>query len=163
MASESLLAFIWLVSLMVQRQYWNLFFNDNRRINVNKRMVFMNTILVLPVMVSGLGMRPGRHLQIGFPSLHKTVKHQSFSCEVHSNFLLFPSVFSGSVTFWYGSRFGYGSSDPYLLTNKSEFGSGSESVPKSQWLLGCKKIQSFKIVKICSMIKIKFLARNFLY
>ncbi len=43
----------------------------------------MNTILVLPVMVSGLGMRPGRHLQIGFPSLDKTVQHPlNFCCGV---------------------------------------------------------------------------------
>ncbi len=42
-------------------------------------MVFMNTILVLPVMVSGLGMRPGKHLQIGLPSLEKTVQHPLIS------------------------------------------------------------------------------------
>jgi hypothetical protein len=110
-AAVTLLLFFLFFSLIVQRQYWNLVFNNNWRINRNMKMVFMNTILILPVMVSGLGMRPGRHLQIGLPSLHKTVPHQSFSCELQYNFLLFSSVFSGSVTFWYGS--GCGSSDPY--------------------------------------------------
>ncbi len=65
-----------------------------------------------------------------------------------------------------------GSEVPYLkvsftpsvpLTNGSECGCGSK--PKSSVTLGCKKLyfQIFLNVKICFMIKIKFLARKYLY
>ncbi len=71
---------------------------------------------------------------------------------------------SGSVTCWYGSGCGSGSLDPYLCPDADV-----DPYQNLQRLLGCKnsissyflmfyqmKFKSFKFVKICLMIKIKF-------